>query len=190
MSPDSLSPDERSLLLQLARRALEAGVRDQPPPPLDLITLPLSLQQPGASFVTLTRYGDLRGCVGALEPYQPLAEDVREHAIAAGLQDFRFPPVQPSELPDIKIEISRLTLPKDMDYATPEDLLSQLRPGVDGVTLMDGRMRSTFLPQVWEKLPQARDFLNHLCRKMGAPDDLWRRKKLHVQTYQVEEFHE
>lgn len=190
MSPDSLSPDERSLLLQLARQALEAGVCGQRLAPLDPKTLPPNLLQPGASFVTLTRYGDLRGCVGALEPYQPLAEDVREHAIAAALQDFRFPPVQPSELADIKIEISRLTLPKDLDYASPEDLLARLRPGVDGVTLMDGRMRSTFLPQVWEKLPQARDFLNHLCRKMGAPDDLWRRKKLRVQTYQVEEFHE
>jgi hypothetical protein len=190
MSTELLSPDERLLLLQLARQALEAGVRGQRPPPLDPKALPPNLLQPGASFVTLTIYGDLRGCVGALEPYQPLVEDVREHAIAAALQDFRFPPVQPAELPDIKIEVSRLTLPKDLDYASPEDLLARLRPGVDGVTLMDGRMRSTFLPQVWEKLPQARDFLNHLCRKMGAPDDLWRRKKLRVQTYQVEEFHE
>ena len=190
MSTDLLSPNERSLLLKLAREALEAGVHGQPPSPLDPKALPLSLQQPGASFVTLTRSGNLRGCVGALEPYQPLAEDVREHAIAAALQDFRFPPVQPSELVDIKIEISRLTLPKDLDYVSPEDLLARLRPGVDGVTLMDGRMRATFLPQVWEKLPEARIFLNHLCQKMGAPEDLWRRKKLHVQTYQVEEFHE
>ena len=190
MTTENLSPEERSLLLKLARLALEAGVHGQPPPPLDPQSLTPTLVQPGASFVTLTRSGDLRGCVGALEPYLPLAEDVREHAIAAALQDYRFPPVQSSELKEIKIEISCLTLPKDLDYETPEDLLMRLRPGIDGVTLIDGRMRATFLPQVWEKLPDARTFLSHLCRKMGAADDLWRRKKLHVQTYQVEEIHE
>lgn len=190
MSPEILSPDERSHLLKLARQALEAGVRGGFLPPLDLQSLPLALSQPGASFVTLTRHGDLRGCVGALEPYLPLAEDVQEHAIAAALQDFRFPPVQPSELPEIKIEVSRLTLPQDLDYTTPDDLLHRLRPGVDGVTLIDGRSRATFLPQVWEKLPDTPTFLGHLCQKMGAPHDLWRKKKLRVQTYQVEEFHE
>jgi uncharacterized protein len=190
MSPDLLSSDERSLLLKLARQALEAGVLGQLPPLLDPKTLPPNLQQPGASFVTLTRFGDLRGCVGTLEPYQPLAQDVQEHAIAAALQDYRFPPVQPSELPNIKIEVSRLTLPRDLGYSSPEDLVSQLRPGIDGVTLIDGRMRATFLPQVWEKLHDPQTFLNHLCRKMGAPDDLWRKRTLRVQTYQVEEFHE
>jgi hypothetical protein len=190
MSLEPLSPAERSLLLKLARQALEAGVRGEVLPPLDLQSLPPALRQPGASFVTLTRQGKLRGCVGALEPYQPLAEDVREHAIAAALQDYRFPPVQPAELPEIKIEISRLTLPQELDYTSPEDLLARLRPGVDGVTLIDGRLRATFLPQVWEKLPDAPTFLDHLCYKMGAPEDLWRRKKLRVQTYQVEEFHE
>lgn len=190
MSLEPLSPAERSLLLKLARQALEAGVRGEALPPLDLQSLPPALRQPGASFVTLTRQGKLRGCVGALEPYQPLAEDVREHAVAAALQDYRFPPVQPAELPEIKIEISRLTLPQELDYTSPEDLLTRLRPGVDGVTLIDGRLRATFLPQVWEKLPDAPTFLDHLCYKMGAPEDLWRRKKLRVQTYQVEEFHE
>jgi uncharacterized protein len=190
MSPELLSPDERSHLLKLARQALEAGVRGEFLPPLDLQSLPPALSQPGASFVTLTRHGDLRGCVGALEPYLPLAEDVQEHAIAAALQDFRFPPVQPSELADIKIEVSRLTLPQDLDYSTPQDLLARLRPGVDGVTLMDGRLRATFLPQVWEKLPDASAFLSHLCSKMGASPDLWRNKKLRVQIYQVEEFRE
>jgi hypothetical protein len=190
MPPELLSPDERTLLLKLARQALEAGVRGQSLPPLELKSLSPELSQPGASFVTLTRHGELRGCVGALEPYLPLAEDVREHAIAAALQDFRFPPVQPEELADIKIEVSRLTLPQDLEYSSPDDLRGRLRPGIDGVTLMDGRMRATFLPQVWEKLPQTEMFLAHLCHKMGAPEDLWRRKKLRVQVYQVEEFHE
>jgi len=190
MSTKLLSPDERLFLLKLARQALEAGVRGEPAPKLDLQSLPPSLSQPGASFVTLTRGGDLRGCVGALEPYLPLAEDVQEHAIAAALQDYRFPPVQPAELADINIEVSRLTLPQDLDYSSPEDLLARLRPGVDGVTLIDGRRRATFLPQVWEKLPDGQTFLAHLCSKMGGPTDLWRKKKLRVQIYQVEEFHE
>ena len=190
MASELLSPDERMFLLKLARQALEAGVRGEPVPRLDPQALPPNLSQPGASFVTLTWRGDLRGCVGALEPYLPLAEDVQEHAIAAALQDYRFPPVQPVELADIKIEISRLTLPQDLEYISPEDLLGRLRPGVDGVTLIDGRRRATFLPQVWEKLPDGQTFLAHLCSKMGAPTDLWRKKKLRVQVYQVEEFHE
>jgi len=187
---DSLTPQEKSLLLQLARQSLEAGVRGERLPPLNLEELPERLRRPGASFVTLTCQGMLRGCIGALEPRQALAEDVREHAVAAALEDYRFPPVQPQELPGIEIEVSRLTLPQDLEYEPPDDLPRHLCPHVDGVTLMTGWRRATFLPQVWEKLPDPEIFLSHLCDKMGAPPDLWRRQKLRVQTYQVEEFHE
>lgn len=187
---EPLSPQERSVLLKIARQAMESAVRGEHPPAIALDELSLRLRQPGASFVTLTRRGQLRGCIGALEPQQPLALDVRDHAIAAALQDYRFPPVQPNELEDIRIEVSVLTLPQELEYETPQDLLHALRPGVDGVTLIDGWRRATFLPQVWEKLPDVEIFLNHLCEKMGAAADLWRAKKLRVQTYQVEEFHE
>jgi len=187
---NQLTPEERQILLKLARQALEAGVRGQILSVLDPGSLSERLCQQGASFVTLTRRGELRGCVGALEAYQSLAEDVREHAVAAALQDYRFPPVQPQELPEIKIEISCLTAPQDLDYAQPGDLPRILRPHVDGVTLFDGRRRATFLPQVWEKLPDPDDFLSHLCQKMGASPDLWCLRKLSVQTYQVEEFSE
>lgn len=186
-----LSPEEKTLLLKLARQSLEAAVRGQPLPSLDLAALPEALRQPGASFVTLTlKDGALRGCVGALEAHQPLAEDVRQHAVEAALEDYRFSPVEPAELPQIEIEISRLTSPQDLEYAAPEDLPTHLRPHIDGVTLMDGWRRATFLPQVWDKVPDPEEFLYHLCDKMGAPPNLWRRKKLRVQTYQVEEFHE
>jgi AmmeMemoRadiSam system protein A len=185
---NQFTAEERQTLLKLARQALEAGVRGQPLPPLDLAGMSARLRQQGASFVTLTRRGELRGCVGALEAYQPLAEDVREHAIAAALQDYRFPPVQARELSEIQIEISCLTPPQDLEYAQPGDLPRVLRPHIDGVTLFDGRRRATFLPQVWEKLPDPEAFLSHLCQKMGAPDDLWSLRKLRVQTYQVEEF--
>jgi hypothetical protein len=187
---EPLSPQERAVLLKIARQAMESAVRGERLPALALDELSPRLRQPGAAFVTLTRRGQLRGCIGALEPQQPLALDVRDHAIAAALQDYRFPPVQPHELNDIQIEISVLTLPQELEYETPQDLLRALRPGVDGVTLMDGWRRATFLPQVWEKLPDAAVFLDHLCEKMGAAPDLWRTKKLRVQTYQVEEFHE
>ncbi len=187
---DQLDDTERQILLRLARQAITAALNGQRSTPLDLENLPPRLKKRGATFVTLTRHGNLRGCIGALEPYLPLAEDVREHAIAAALEDFRFSPVQAAELDEIEIEISRLTQPQPLEYEGPVDLLDKLRLGIDGVILIDGFHRATFLPQVWEKLPEKSAFLEHLCQKMGAPADLWRRKKLTVLTYQVEEFHE
>jgi AmmeMemoRadiSam system protein A len=190
MTEDKLTTEEKQILLHLAREALEAGVCGQKLPSLDQKSLPPRLRDQGASFVTLTIDGDLRGCIGALEPYQALAEDVREHAVAAALQDYRFPRVTPAELSQIKIEISRLTIPILLEYSTLEDLLTKLRPGVDGVLLRDGSHRATFLPQVWEKIPDPGEFLDNLCYKMGAPLDLWHKKHLEVLIYQVEEFHE
>ena len=188
---DKLSPEEKQTLLQIARQALEAGVRGEPLPALDRFALTSTLLAEGASFVTLTKGGDLRGCIGALEPYQPLAADVREHAVAAALEDYRFPNVRPSELGEIEIEVSRLTMPVPLEYTDSSDLLAKLRPGVDGVILRDGLMRrATFLPQVWEKIPDKAEFLANLCYKMGAAPDTWKRKHLEVLVYQVEEFHE
>jgi AmmeMemoRadiSam system protein A len=182
--------EEKQTMLRLARQALEAGVRSRPLPPLEPADLTPALTAPGAAFVTLTVGGQLRGCIGALEPYQPLADDVREHAAAAGLEDYRFPQVQEGELPGIAIEVSVLTHPVPLEYAGPDDLLARLRPGVDGVILRDGYRRATFLPQVWEKVTDKEDFLGQLCWKMGAAPDAWRKKHLEVLVYQVEEFHE
>ena len=190
MVPDLLTVEERQYLLRLARQSLEQGVRGEGLPRLDLTALPSRLRELGASFVTLTVRGNLRGCIGALEPYQSLAEDVCEHAAAAALEDYRFSPVRPDELADINIEISRLTFPQLLKYERPEELPSRLRPGVDGVILRDGIRRATFLPQVWEKIPDPETFLSNLCWKMGASSDLWKHKQLEVQIYQVEEFHE
>jgi AmmeMemoRadiSam system protein A len=187
---EKLTADEKQTLLRLAREALECGVRGQSLPALGPTQLTPLLRAEGAAFVTLTVRGQLRGCIGALQPYQPLAEDVREHAIAAGLQDYRFPPVRPEELPRIRIEVSRLTLPQPLAYIDAENLLAKLRPGIDGVILRDGSRRATFLPQVWEQIPDKEEFLGHLCAKMGAVSNLWRQKHLEAQVYQVEEFHE
>ena len=187
---EQLTPEEKQTLLRLARQALEAGVRGGPMPRLDEASLTPALCAEGASFVTLTVGGNLRGCIGALEPYQPLAEDVREHAVAAALEDYRFPTVQESELADIEIEVSRLTVPVPLEYTDADDLLAKLHPGMDGVILRDAFRRVIFLPQVWEKIPDPAEFLANLCYKLGAAPDTWRRKHLEVLIYQVEEFHE
>jgi AmmeMemoRadiSam system protein A len=185
-----LNKEEQGLCLKIARQALESAINHRSLPEIDLETLPLPLQEEMASFVTLTIEGRLRGCIGTLQAYQPLANDVQEHAVAAGLQDFRFPNVQPDELDLIEIEVSVLSPQQPLDYDNPEDLVRKLRPDVDGVVLQDGFQKATFLPQVWEKLPDPDQFLSQLCMKMGAPPDLWRKKSLKVFTYQVQEFHE
>lgn len=185
-----LTENDRSFLLALARKSIENYANGTSLPSVDQDALSPLLREPGACFVTLTYQGYLRGCVGALEPYQSLAEDVREHAVAAAFQDYRFPPVQTTEIKDIEIEISYLSPPKVLNYGDPTQLPVILKPNIDGVVIKDGMRRATFLPQVWEKIPDPEEFLEQLCMKMGAPADLWRRKKLDVLTYQVEEFHE
>lgn len=187
---DRLSDAERHTLLLLARDALETSVRGKQLSPVDEGNLTPALRAQGASFVTLTENGRLRGCIGALQAYQSLYQDVCEHAMAAALQDYRFPPVRPSELAYIHIEVSRLSDPQVLIYQDPADLLQKLRPGVDGVILRDGSRRATFLPQVWDQIPDTTEFLNHLCEKMGAAHSLWRQKHIDVLIYQVEEFQE
>lgn len=191
MTEPLLTTEERRVLLALARESIERAAREEPLPRPDLETLPPRLREQGTTFVTITMPGDeLRGCIGGLEANQPLAYDVISHAAAAATEDYRFLTVLPEEVPQVNIEISRLTQPQRLEYGSPEELLRLLRPHVDGVIVRDGPHRATFLPQVWEKLPDPATFLDHLCDKMGAPRDLWRRKPLTVETYQVEEFHE
>jgi len=185
-----LTDDEKTVLLRLAREAIEHRVRGRKLPTLDQSRLTPALRASGASFVTLTINKMLRGCIGTLDAYQPLAEDVREHAVAAALEDPRFSPLREDELSEVRIEISRLTTPEALEYSSGVELLKKLRPHVDGVILKDGRRRATYLPQVWEKLPEPTDFLDSLCEKMGARPGLWRDTKLQVYVYQVEEFHE
>ncbi|MBW6465478.1 MAG: AmmeMemoRadiSam system protein A [Brevefilum sp.] len=185
-----LTTTEQDILLTTARQALENAVRGDPVPQIELDDLPPALREPGASFVTLTIAGNLRGCIGALDPYQPLALDVQEHAVAAALQDYRFPRVKPAELPHIQVEVSALTPRTRLEYQGPRDLIARLRPHIDGVILQDGLRKATFLPQVWDKLPDPEEFLSHLCMKMGGSGDLWRKKKLDVFVYQVQEFQE
>jgi len=186
----SLTPQERETLLKLARETISRVARQLEPPAIEQATASEALQRDGACFVTLTKHGELRGCIGTLEAHRPLVVDVRENAIAAAFEDPRFPPVRPQEVKDLHVEVSVLSQPEPLAFEGPEDLIAKLRPEVDGVVIKRGWRRATFLPQVWEKLPKAEEFLEHLCLKAGlAPTD-YRRPGLEVYTYQVEMFEE
>jgi len=187
---DILSDADKAVLLKLAREALEAAVHGQPAPPMDATALSPALKRTGCSFVTLTEGDNLRGCIGALHAVGPLYEDVCLHAAQAALEDYRFTSVVPAELPRLEIEISVLSEPLPLAYNQPDDLLHLLRPEVDGVVLQQGLRRATFLPQVWEDIPDPAQFLGRLCEKMGREPGLWRKTRLDVQTYQVEKFTE
>lgn len=190
MPASKLSEKEQKQLLDIARRAIKDVVNGEKITKPDFSALTPSLLGVEATFVTLTLKGELRGCIGALEPTKSLVEDVQEHAIAAAINDYRFPPLTVAELDEVKIEISRLTKPEPLCYESADDLLSKLRPGIDGVIMLYGSRRATFLPQVWEKLPDPGEFLDHLCFKMGVPIDLWRKQRVDILIYQVDEFHE
>ncbi len=188
--PEKLSLDEKKQLLSIAREAVNATALNRSlPKPVSPEDSEI-LKENGASFVTLTIGGRLRGCIGTLEAYQPLILDVQERAVQAASQDPRFSPVRPDELARVKIEVSRLSQPTPLEYDNPDDLLTLLKPGVDGVILSEGNRRATFLPQVWDELPETRHFLSQLCRKMGCSSNYWEHKKLDVAIYHVEEFSE
>lgn len=185
-----LCEHERRRLLQLARQAVAHAARHEPLPPLAIQSEPEALRRMGCAFVTLTMAGQLRGCIGGLEPRQPLAADVWEHAYLAASEDYRFLPVGPEELQAIEVEVSVLTEPCPLEYGQPEELLSKVRPHIDGVILTDGLHRATFLPQVWEKVPDPDEFFDRLAEKAGLPPASWREGHVRIQTYQVVSFHE
>jgi AmmeMemoRadiSam system protein A len=131
------------------------------------------LHKPGATFVTLTQRGELRGCIGSLEAWRPLLTDVQENACAAAFRDPRFDPLRETELSRTRVEVSLLTPAELMTFRDEADALAQLRPAIDGVIFTAGHHRSTFLPQVWEQLPEPAEFMAHLKRKAGLASDYW-----------------
>jgi AmmeMemoRadiSam system protein A len=140
--------------------------------------------------VTLHKNGALRGCIGTIEPVTPLIACVEENAINAAFRDPRFPPLTEDELADIDIEISVLTVPSRLEFENGEDLKNKLEAGIHGVILSQGYRRSTFLPQVWEQLPQKDAFLEHLCLKGGMPKTAWMDPQTKVEVYEAEYFSE
>ncbi|MGA7594089.1 MAG: AmmeMemoRadiSam system protein A [Gallionella sp.] len=131
------------------------------------------LAEHGACFVTLTQFGELRGCIGSLQAHRPLLADLKSNAVSAALRDPRFTPLTAEELDVTTVEVSLLSVPQEMQVRSEADALAQMRPGVDGIIFEYGRNRSTFLPQVWENLARPHDFLAMLRRKAGLPDDFW-----------------
>jgi len=147
------------------------------------------LNEKGACFVTLKINGSLRGCIGSIEACRPLIEDIHANAVAAAFQDPRFPPLTLEEFERLRIEVSVLTPLEPMAFSSEEDAANQLRPGVDGVVLQYRHHRGTFLPQVWEQLPDPRMFLAHLKLKAGLAADFWHPDVL-LYRYRVEKFSE
>ena len=148
------------------------------------------LQEERGTFVTLKINNRLRGCIGSLTGSEPLLANVQRNALNAAFHDPRFAPLSRDELEQVEIEVSILTEARQLSYSDAEDLLAKLRPQEDGVIIQQGPARATFLPQVWEQLPNPADFLSHLCRKAGLPGDAWCSGDLQVSTYQVQYFHE
>ncbi|MCL2783287.1 MAG: AmmeMemoRadiSam system protein A [Propionibacteriaceae bacterium] len=163
-------PDDAGVVLTgLARFAIAKALRVVVPAPADAAWLDTQ----GASFVTLTQDGQLRGCIGSLLAWRTLRDDVISNAQAAALHDPRFMRMQASELPVTRIEVSVLSTPQPMQFSSRADALAQLRPGVDGVILSAVGLRATFLPQVWDELPNPEQFIGHLLRKAGLASTYW-----------------
>jgi len=148
-----------------------------------------ALGRPGATFVTLTQQGRLRGCIGSLEAHRALGHDVRENALAAAFRDPRFSPLAAGEFGITRVEVSLLTAPEPMVFDDEVHFMAQLRPGFDGIVFQYGRHRSTFLPQVWESLPEPNQFMQQLKRKAGLPPDFWH-ETVSIARYEVTKWKE
>jgi hypothetical protein len=189
-TPENLAAAERKFLLELARKTLTSVTTNGNLPEVAAKDVPPKLLEKQACFVTLTKNGALRGCIGHLMAMEPLHQAVAENARNAAMREPRFPPVTADELGEIRIEISVLTEPQPLAFSSPEDLLGKLRPNEDGVLLHIGPRTATFLPQVWAQLPDKVEFLNHLSQKAGCESSAWRGKDVAVSIYHVECFEE
>lgn len=177
----------KQILRDIARASIRHGLAYGRALAINPAELPAALQQKAATFVTLEIGGELRGCIGTLEAQRPLAADVAENAFRAAFNDSRFPPLARNEEDQLAIHISVLSPPVLMRVRDEADLLRQLRPGIDGIVLTEGTRRGTFLPGVWEQLPEPRNFLAHLKQKAGLPADYWS-PAIRVERYTCEAF--
>lgn len=173
MPSSKLTLKDKKTLLTTARHAIQYGLTYAKSPKLELEKYTPVLLEKGASFVTLTESNQLRGCIGTLEAYQPLIQDVADHAYAAAFKDPRFPPVKHIEEPLLHISISILSPAVPIDFNSEQDLISQLIPGEDGLILEYQNNKGTFLPSVWQQLKSPQTFLNHLKAKAGLNEDFW-----------------
>jgi AmmeMemoRadiSam system protein A len=187
---DKLTEREGEYLLSVARRTIQQRLFNQTKEDKDGSDISSKFSEKRGTFVTLTMDDNLRGCIGHIIPQESLLEGVRVNAINAAFRDPRFRPLTREEWERIKIEVSILTEPKPLPYTDAEDLLNRLTPGVDGVIIKRGFRQATFLPQVWDQLPDKKEFLTHLCLKAGMDAYAWKNEKIEVFTYQVQAFEE
>jgi AmmeMemoRadiSam system protein A len=181
------NPEQRKRLLQLASDSIEWGLKHGKPLPVSLDEFEQALQQDRACFVTLHENNQLRGCIGTLEAHQPLVKDISDNAFNAAFRDPRFNALQAEEKDRLKLSISVLTPSTAMTFSSEQDLIEQIEPGVDGLILQDGYRRGTFLPSVWEQLPDKKQFLQHLKLKAGLAADHWS-DSIQVSRYHTESF--
>ncbi len=179
------SDEEKKMLLKIAHEAILFGLEKNAEMQLNTAEYSNNLQEEKASFVTLHLDHQLKGCIGSLQAHQPLAEDVAHNAYAAAFLDPRFSPVTSAEFPKLSFHISVLNKPEPMSFTSEEDLVRQLRPGIDGLILTDEFYKGTFLPSVWEELSDAALFIKHLKQKAGLSPDYWS-DTIQVERYTVE----
>jgi AmmeMemoRadiSam system protein A len=183
----TIDEQHRLTLRHIARESIHHGLRHGGPFVVDPAEHPEVLRNSGASFVTLKRFGQLRGCMGSLAATRPLVVDIAHNAFNAAFRDPRFSPVDCYETEELELHISVLSAPEAFPVRDEKELLQRLRPGVDGLILAEGSRRGTFLPSVWEQLPEPSAFLTHLKLKAGLPADHWS-STLRVERYTVEAF--
>lgn len=191
---NELSAEQGQTLLTLARQTIEKEIgRPVSPDKQEEIQHQLkdaAFKEQRGTFVTLTKKGQLRGCIGSIAPVESIEEGIQRNAVNAAFKDHRFSPLKQEEFSDLKIEVSILTDPEPLKYSDSTDLIDKLRPGIDGVILRSGPAGATFLPQVWEQLTDTEDFLSRLCIKAGLAADSWQTLHPEILTYQVQHFNE
>lgn len=181
---NNFSKEHQEILLDIARTSIENGLKNARPIEVEISGYPPELTKELATFVTLNKSGDLRGCIGSIIAHHPLVLDIAENAYSSAFKDPRFPELKQEELGQLEIHISILTTPKQMSFSSREDLINQIQPGIDGLILSEGFNRGTFLPSVWESLPDKELFLQHLILKAGLPSGYWS-DKITVERYET-----
>lgn len=174
VTPPALDPAAADTLLRLGDAAVRAGLDGHPPPGVDTAELPAALTRPAGAFVTLLVDDELNGCIGTLEP-EPLGPAVARLAWDSAFADPRLPRLRWEDYEELTLKVSVLSELEPLDAASEEELLAGLRPGTDGLLLSAGGRRATFLPAVWEPLPDPVDFVRHLQAKAGLAPGVWQR---------------
>lgn len=190
MDSEKLTREQGEYLVSVARETIEQELFARKSGREEREGVPAIFHSKRGTFVTLTEKGCLRGCIGNIVPKETMLEGVRENAVNAAFRDPRFHPLRAKEWKDIKIEVSILTDPQPLPYTDAADLLNKLRQGIDGVIIKKGYCQATFLPQVWDQLPDKENFLVHLCLKAGLEGNAWKKGDLEISTYQVQAFEE